>query len=107
MLALLTRSASGTLEEGFMGKTLPTVNDIIRESESILSKFWRVLQPEEKARLRGLFAKAKKHIAAISQASHLLPFEIVQQAMLLEQEREIAELRDDLARLKRRLDLDD
>ena len=104
MALLVRRAASGILEEGFMGKTIPTSNDIIRETEAILSKFWRVLQPEEKEMLKSLFAKAKKHVAAISEANHLLPFETVQQAMLLEQEKEIAALKEQMEELKSRLD---
>ncbi len=104
MAGLLRRAASGTLEENFMGKTLPTINQIIQESESILKRFWRVLQPEEKELLQNLFVSAKKHVAAISEANHLLPFEVVQQAMLLEQAKEILALKTQLDSLKRRLD---
>lgn len=103
MLALVKQAGSHQLKEGFMGKTLPTISDTIRESEVILSRFWRVLQPEEKALLKALFVGAKKHIAAISEANHLLPFETVQQAMLLEQAKEIEALKKELARIKRRL----
>ena len=87
-----------------MGKTLPTISDIIREAEAVLSRFWRVLQPEERKLLKTMFAQAKRHVAAISEANHLLPFEAVQQAMLLEQAKEIQELKIEVARLKRRID---
>jgi hypothetical protein len=95
---------SPLLEEGFMGKTLPTISDVIRESEVVLARFWRVLQPEEKKLLRTMFAKARRHIAAISEANHLLPFEAIQQAMLLEQAKEIQELKAEVERIKRRFD---
>jgi hypothetical protein len=101
---VVRRAATHTLEEGFMGKTVPTINEVIRETEAILGRFARVLPPEERAALRDLFARAKKHIAAISEANHLLPFETVQQAMLLEQEREITLLKAEVAEIKRRLD---
>jgi hypothetical protein len=95
---------SPLLEAGFMGKTLPTISDVIRESEAVLSRFWRVLQPEEKKLLKTMFAQAKRHVAAISEANHLLPFEAVQQAMLLEQAKEIQQLKAEVDRLKRRFD---
>lgn len=98
------KDRSPLLEEGFMGKTLPTISDVIRESEAVLSRFWRVLQPEEKKLLKAMFAQAKRHVAAISEANHLLPFEAVQQAMLLEQAKEIQALKIEVARLKRRID---
>ena len=92
------------IEEGFMGKTLPTISDVIRESEIILKRFWRVLQPEERELLKTMFAEAKRHVAAISEANHLLPFETVQQAMLLEQAKQIQLLRAEVDRLRRRID---
>jgi hypothetical protein len=41
-----------------------------------------------------LFANARKHTAAISQANHALPFEAILLAMLLEQAREIERLKN-------------
>jgi hypothetical protein len=104
MANVVRRAATHTLEEGFMGKTIPTINEVIHEAEAILGRFSRVLTPEERTALRNLFARAKKHIAAISEANHLLPFETVQQAMLLEQEREITALKAQVEEIKRRLD---
>ena len=48
MAALVRRAASHTFEEGFMGKTVPTINQIVMEAEVILARFSRVLQPEER-----------------------------------------------------------
>ncbi len=96
----VSRAATDTLKEGFMGKTIPTISQIVQESEVILARFSRVIQPEERHALEELFIKARKHIAAISEANHLLPFEVAQQAMLLEQEKEIIALKEQLAELK-------
>jgi len=63
-----------------------------------------VLQPEEKKLLKEMFAQAKRHVAAISEANHLLPFEAVQQAMLLEQAKQLEALKAEVARLRRRID---
>jgi len=103
-LAALVRSAvNTTLEEEFMGKTIPTINQIVQQAESILARFSRVVQPEERKAMEELFVSARKHIAAISEANYLLPFEVTQQAMLLEQQIEILRLKERIAELERRL----
>lgn len=104
LAALVRRKATDFLEEGFMGKTIPTISQIAQQAETILSRFSRVLQPEERQALEDLFVKARCHIAAISEANYLLPFEVAQQAMLLEQQKEIIELRAQLEALKKRLE---
>lgn len=104
MAKLVRQAASQTLEEGFMGKTVPTINQIVQEAEIILARFSRVLQPEERQALEELFVSARKHIAAISEANHLIPFEVAQQAMLLEQQKEIIALRAQLTEFKQQLD---
>ena len=48
----------------------------------------------------GALAAARRHIAAIGQAEALLPFETALLAMLLEQAKEIAVLRQELEQLK-------
>jgi hypothetical protein len=103
LAALIRRAATTTLEEGFMGKTIPTINQIVQQAEMIITRFSRVIQPEEREALEELFVSARKHIAAISEANYLLPFEVVQQAMLLEQQKEILDLRQRVADLERRL----
>lgn len=104
MAALVRRAANYTFQEGFMGKTVPTINQIVLEAEVILARFSRVLQPEERHALEELFVSARKHIAAISEANHLIPFETAQQAMLLEQQMEILALKAQLAEIKQQLD---
>lgn len=103
MATLVRAAANTTLEEGFMGKTIPTINQIVQQAESILARFSRVIQPEERKALEELFVAARKHIAAISEANYLLPFEAAQQAMLLEQQLEILRLKERIAELERRL----
>lgn len=103
MAAILRSTATTTLEEGFMGKTIPTINQIAQQAGVILARFSRVIQPEEREALDELFAASRAHIAAISEANHLLPFEVVQQAMILEQQKEIRRLKARLEELERRL----
>lgn len=80
-----------------MGRTLATTNQIIQKEQAAFANFRRTLRREEQLTFDGLFAAARKHTAAISQANHALPFEAILLAMVLEQAVEIE-------RLKRRLD---
>jgi hypothetical protein len=87
-----------------MGRTLPTITQQIAETESMLRGFRRTLRRGDQYILDGLFAAARRHIAAISQADALLPFETVLLAMLLEQAKELAVVRQELDEYKARYD---
>lgn len=100
MASLFRKSSTHTLKEGFMGKTLPTINQIVQRAEVILARFSHASHAEERSAMESLFTSARKHIAAISEANHLLPFEAAQQAMLLEQQKEIFLLQAKLSRLE-------
>ncbi len=75
-----------------MGRTLITITQLLTETEANLSAFRRTLRRSDQYVLDGLFAAARRHIAAIGQAESLLPFESALLAMLLEQSKEIAVL---------------
>lgn len=100
LASFIRKQSTHVLEEGFMGKTLPTVNQIIQQAETIVARFSRTLQPVERAAMELLFINAKKHIAAISEANHLIPFEAAQQAILLEQQKDISALQKKLSELE-------
>ena len=85
-----------------MGRTLPTIAQQLTETESMLRGFRRTLRHSDQYILDGLFASARRHIAAISQADALLPFETVLLAMLLEQAKELAVVRQELDEYKAR-----
>lgn len=87
-----------------MGRTLQTANQIILSELAAFQNFRRALRRADQRRFDALFALARQHTAAISQAAHALPFEAVLLAMTLEQEREIEQLRLELERLRRELD---
>ena len=87
-----------------MGRTLPTITQQITETEAMLRGFRRTLRRSDQYLLDGLFAAARRHIAAISQADALLPFETVLLAMLLEQAKELAVVRQELDEYKARYD---
>ena len=76
-----------------MGRTLSTINQIILEEQTAFADFRRALRREDQRAFDALFAAARKHVTAISQANHALPFEAVLLAMLLEQARELERLR--------------
>ncbi|MCB0100611.1 MAG: hypothetical protein KDD74_01100 [Anaerolineales bacterium] len=75
-----------------MGRTLITITQLLNETEANLSAFRRTLRRSDQYVFDGLFAAARRHIAAIGQAESLLPFESALLAMLLEQSKEIAVL---------------
>jgi hypothetical protein len=75
-----------------MGRTLVTITQLLNETEANLSAFRRTLRRSDQYVFDGLFAAARRHIAAIGQAESLLPFESTLLAMLLEQSKEIAVL---------------
>ena len=82
-----------------MGRTLITITQQLNETESMLSPFRRTLRRSDQYVFDGLFAAARRHIAAIGQAESLLPFESAMLAMLLEQSKEIAVLQQKLEEL--------
>ena len=75
-----------------MGRTLITITQLLTETEANLTAFRRTLRRSDQYVFDGLFAAARRHIAAIGQAESLLPFESALLAMLLEQSKEIAVL---------------
>jgi hypothetical protein len=75
-----------------MGRTLVTITQLLNETEVNLAAFRRTLRRSDQYIFDGLFAAARRHIAAIGQAESLLPFESALLAMLLEQSKEIAVL---------------
>ena len=82
-----------------MGRTLITITQQLNETESMLSPFRRTLRRSDQYVFDGLFAAARRHIAAIGQSESLLPFESALLAMLLEQSKEIAVLEQKLEEL--------
>jgi hypothetical protein len=82
-----------------MGRTVITITQHLNETESMLAPFRRTLRRSDQYVFDGLFAAARRHIAAIGQAESLLPFESALLAMLLEQSKEIAVLQQKLEEL--------
>ena len=87
-----------------MGRTLITITQLLTETEANLSAFRRTFRRSDQYVFDGLFAAARRHIAAIGQAESLLPFESALLAMLLEQSKEIAVLEQKVEELIKRHD---
>ena len=66
----------------------------------MLAHFRRALRKHDQYIFDGLFASARLHITAISQTESLLPFEAALLAMLLEQSKEIALLKNEMEQLR-------
>jgi len=77
-----------------MGRTVQTANQVILDEQAAFADFRRALRREDQRIFDTLFASARKHTAAISQAGHALPFEAILLAMMVEQAREIERLQN-------------
>jgi hypothetical protein len=75
-----------------MGNLVPTAAQQLTETEALLSKFRHTLRASDRYIFDGLFAMARRHIAAMSQSEALLPFESALLAIILEQSKQIAVL---------------
>ncbi len=79
-----------------MGRTLRTTNQLILDEQTAFAGFRRALRRDDQRHFDTMFAGARKHTAAISQAVHALPLESILLAMLLEQAKEIEGLKNEL-----------
>jgi hypothetical protein len=76
-----------------MGRTIPTFTRYLEEEVDSWSAFRRALVKEDREVLDRLFRYAKRHIAAASCATRPIPFDALVMAILLEQQKEIEQLR--------------
>ena len=87
-----------------MGRTVITITQQLNETESMLAPFRRTLRRSDQYVFDGLFAAARRHIAAIGQVESLLPFESALLAIVLEQSKEIAVLQQKIEELIKKND---
>lgn len=76
-----------------MGRTLPSITQAFLAEQQSLARFRRALRRQDQLALDELLAAARRHLAAAAYASHLLPFETMLLAMLVEQHKEVLDLR--------------
>jgi len=82
-----------------MGRTLPSITQAFLQEQQSLAKFRRALRREDQRALDDLLAASRHHLAAAAYASHLLPFEVMLLAMLVEEHKEVMRLRERLETL--------
>ncbi len=82
-----------------MGRTLSSFTQLIINEQDALAKFRRALRKEDQRAFDDLFRAARYHVAAAAYASHLLPFETMLLAMLIEEHKRVQHLQTLLERL--------
>lgn len=83
-----------------MGRTLPSITQAFLQEQQSLARFRRALRREDQRALDDLLADAKRHLAAAAYASHLLPFEVMLLAMLVEEHKQVMRLREQMEALQ-------
>lgn len=76
-----------------MGRTLPSITQAFLQEKQSLARFRRALRREDQVAFDELFADARQHLAAAAYASHLLPFEVMLLSMLVEERKQVNDLR--------------
>lgn len=82
-----------------MGRTLPSITQAFLQEQQSLAKFRRALRLEDQRALDDILAASRQHLAAAAYASHLLPFEVMLLAMLVEEHKEVMRLRSHIETL--------
>ena len=76
-----------------MGRTVPTMTQIVAQEEANFAPFRRALRKEDRMILDRLFAAARHHTAPAAYLSRSVPFEVILLAMLLEMAKQVDALR--------------
>jgi len=79
-----------------MGRTLPSITQAFQHEQQSLARFRRALRREDQRALDDLLASSRRHLAAAAYASHLLPFEVMLLAMLVEEHKQVISLRQQI-----------
>jgi len=85
-----------------MGRTLVSITQAFLQEQQSLTKFRRALRRDDQRALDDLLAASRRHLAAAAYASHLLPFETMLLAMLVEEHKQVIHLRLQLEILQAR-----
>jgi hypothetical protein len=83
-----------------MGRTLPSITQTFLQEQQSLARFRRALRLDDQRALDDLLADSRQHLAAAAYASHLLPFEIMLLAMLVEEHKRVRHLQVELEALR-------
>ncbi len=83
-----------------MGRTLPSITQAFLQEQQSLGRFRRALRKEDQRALDDLLSASRHHLAAAAYASHLLPFEVMLLAMLVEEHKQVMRLRHQMDMLR-------
>lgn len=86
-----------------MGRTLPSITQAYMQEQAAFTRFRRALRRADQLALDDLFAAARQHLSAAAYAAHALPMETFLLSMLLEEHKEVLQLRRELDELRRAL----
>jgi hypothetical protein len=76
-----------------MGRTVPTMTQIVAQEQANFAPFRRALRKEDREILDRLFAAARHHTAPAAYLSRAVPFDVILLAMLLEMAKTVEVLR--------------
>lgn len=79
-----------------MGRTIAPFTQLVLQEIDSWAKFRRALRKEDQDALDELLTAAKFHAATSAYASRVVPFETMLVSMLIEQQKQIRELREGL-----------
>ena len=85
-----------------MGRTVPTMTQIIQSEEENWAPFRRALRAQDRVAFDRLFAAARHHAAVASYAARPVPFEAILLSMLLESMKAIQRLEAEVETLRAR-----
>jgi hypothetical protein len=86
-----------------MGRTVPTMTQIIQREEESWAPFRRALRAQDRPAFDRLFAAARRYAAAASYVARPVPFDALLLSMLLEAMLSIEHLEREVDRLRARL----
>jgi len=82
-----------------MGRTVPTMTQMVQSEEESWAPFRRALRAQDRAAFDRLFAAARHYAAVASYTARPVPFEAILLSMLLEAMKAIQHLEDEVATL--------
>lgn len=83
-----------------MGRTLPSMTQLIIQECDSWKNFRRALRAEEQVVFDELFRSVRMHVAEVTMASRLLPFEAMLMAMLVSQGVRLKQLEIDMQQVR-------
>lgn len=83
-----------------MGRTVPTMTQMVQSEEESWAPFRRALRAQDRAAFDRLFSAARHYAAVASYTARPVPFEAILLSMLLEAMKAIQHLEEEVATLR-------